>query len=113
MAGHTPWKAIRARKGPETPEQAALGEAIGRAMDEALRVAHEHEAGATLVEVADPPGGEPGTRRDELYLATLRGYVEELGGRLVLTAVFPDQPGAVGEPDGAAVPAMPAVGQDH
>ena len=28
---------------------------------------------------------------DDLYLATLRGYVEALGGRLEVNAVFPDQ----------------------
>lgn len=30
-------------------------------------------------------------RRRELYLSTLREYVEALGGRLELAAVFPDE----------------------
>ncbi len=30
-------------------------------------------------------------RQDDLYLSTLREYVEALGGRLQLAAVFPDQ----------------------
>jgi hypothetical protein len=29
-------------------------------------------------------------RRDDLYLSTLRGFVEALGGRLELAAVFPE-----------------------
>lgn len=29
-------------------------------------------------------------RREDLYLSTLRGYVEALGGKLELAAVFPD-----------------------
>ena len=86
MAGHTPWEVIRARKGPETPEQAAMGAAFDRAMEEAERIAREQEAGATHIEAAAT------ARRDDLYLAALRGYAEELGGRLVLTAVFPAPP---------------------
>ena len=30
-------------------------------------------------------------RGQDVYLSTLRSYVEALGGRLELTAVFPDQ----------------------
>jgi predicted transcriptional regulator len=30
-------------------------------------------------------------RSEDLYLSTLRGYVEALGGRLEINAVFPDR----------------------
>lgn len=97
MAGHTPWREIRARKGPETPEDQALGVAIGQAMDDALRIAELREVrSATQAEVAVTLGVSQANvsqleRRTDLYLSTLRDYVEALGGRLMLTAVFPDQ----------------------
>ena len=47
--------------------------------------------------VEPPAGADP-------YLATLRASVENLGGRLVLTAVFPE---------GAAPPVPAAGGQGH
>lgn len=90
MAGHTPWKEIQARRGPVTPERQAARDAYRRAMAEAQQIARAQEAGATRVEIASLPGGDSGTRRDDLYLAALREYVEELGGRLVLVATFPE-----------------------
>ncbi len=94
MAGHTPWREIK-RQVPDTPQRRAAWGAYGRAMDEAQRIAQLQEAGATQVEIVDEPTGDAAAataRRDDLYLAALRGYVEELGGRLVLTAVFPAPP---------------------
>ena len=112
MAGHTPWREIQARRGPVTPARQATRDAYGRAMDEAQRIARAQEAGAARVEVADLPTSDPGARRDDLYFAALRGYVEELGGRLVLTAVFPEgvappAPAADATQDGHA--AMPVA----
>jgi transcriptional regulator with XRE-family HTH domain len=37
-------------------------------------------------------------RRDDLYLSTLRGFVEALGGRLELAAVFPEGRVAISGP---------------
>ncbi len=94
MAGHTPWREIK-RQVPDTPQRRAAWGAYGRAMEEAERIAREQETGATHIAVADLPPGDAAAataRRDDLYLAALRGYVEELGGRLVLTAVFPAPP---------------------
>lgn len=90
MAGHTPWEAIQARRGPITPERQAARDAYRRAMAEAQRIAQAQEEGAARVEIADLPGSALGARRDDLYLAALREYVEELGGRLVLVATFPE-----------------------
>jgi transcriptional regulator with XRE-family HTH domain len=66
-------------------------------MEDALRLAELREArGATQVEVSEVLGVSQANisqleRRDDLYLSTLQGYVEALGGKLVLLAVFPDQ----------------------
>jgi hypothetical protein len=38
-----------------------------------------------------PPAVSRIEREEDIYLSSLRIYVEELGGRLELTAVFPDQ----------------------
>ena len=94
MAGRTPWAAIRDSKGPLSPAEAARGAAIGRAMAEAARLGRAQEAGQTRVEIADPAG---------LDLATLRDYVALLGGRLVLTAVFPEAPAAPALAEGREV----------
>lgn len=41
--------------------------------------------------------------QDDLYLSTLRGYVEALGGRLELRAVFPDQTVDLRTPEAEAI----------
>ena len=90
MAGQPPWQQIK-RRHPDTPEQRAVEDVYDRAMAEAQRIARAQEAGAVRVAVAElPPGAAAAAtaRRDDLYLAALRGYVEELGGRLVLAAEF-------------------------
>ena len=97
MAGHT----------PDTPESAAYR----RAMADARRLEAQWQAGAV-------PWVEPPADADS-YLATLRASIEELGGRLVLTAVFPEgavpsTPAAEVSEDGhATVPTTPAGGQGH
>jgi hypothetical protein len=37
-----------------------------------------------------PDGAPEPQRREDLYLSSLRGFVESLGGKLELTAVFPE-----------------------
>ena len=119
MAGRTPWQQIK-RRHSDTPERRVVDDAYNRAMAEAQRIARAQEAGATRVEVADlPPGGADAApaRRDDLYLAALRSYVEELGGRLVLAAEFPAA-GSVPTPEpaaaraGSGAPTL-AVGRDR
>jgi DNA-binding XRE family transcriptional regulator len=97
MAGHTPWRAVKARRGPDTLERQAMRAAYRRAMEDALRLAEVRETrGITQVELGDALGVSQANisqleNREDLYLSSLRGYVEALGGRLVLLAVFPDQ----------------------
>jgi transcriptional regulator with XRE-family HTH domain len=53
--------------------------------------------GVTQVQLAERLGTSQGNvseleHRAELYVATLRAFVEGLGGRLEVAAVFPDEP---------------------
>jgi len=71
--------------------------AIKRALEDALDLAElRKHRNVTQVQLADALGISQGNvsqfeRRRELYLSTLREYVEALGGRLELAAVFPDE----------------------
>lgn len=92
------WKEITASR-PDTPERRAAYEAARR---EALGEIVEHNLGelrkmrvVTQVELARRLGmTQPSLsgieRRSDVQLSTLRDYVEGLGGRLELTAVFDD-----------------------
>ncbi|SRR5712692_11112601 len=68
-----------------------------RAMDDVLALAAVREqCGVTQKEVAATLGVSQANvsrieHEEDLYLSTLRDYVAALGGRLELTAVFPDQ----------------------
>lgn len=89
------WEQIRRTKVPADQEAAvaagvrALRDAI--ALNE-LRV----ERGLTQVELAERLGKTQGNvsaleRRDDLYLSSLREYVEALGGHLAISAVFEEE----------------------
>ena len=81
MAEHTPWRQRR-RHPPDTPESTTRSAASQQAMVDARRLEAQWRAGA--VPWVEPPADAAP------YLATLRACIEELGGRLVLTAVFPE-----------------------
>lgn len=49
----------------------------------------EHEAVLAAMDAAETEVGDE-ARREDLYLASLSAYVEALGGRLEIRAVFPD-----------------------
>lgn len=79
------------------PRRRARVARFRRAMRDVLALAKLREArGATQVEVGEALGmSQVNVSRieheDDVYLSTLSNYVEALGGRLELTAVFPDQ----------------------
>ena len=106
MAGHTPWREVKSQRGADTPERQAMRASYRLAMEEALRLGQlREERGATQVEVGQTMGVSQANvsrleHRDDLYLSTLQGYVEALGGKLVLLAVFPDQTIEVATPFG-------------
>ena len=67
-----------------------------RAMRAAIDIARAREARRTTqVQLAHQMGVTQGNvsrleRQDDLYLSTLRTYIEALGGHLEVNAVFPD-----------------------
>jgi transcriptional regulator with XRE-family HTH domain len=85
---------IRRSKGD--PAREARVAQIKRAMEDAVALAELREAAAvTQVELASRLGRNQSTvsrieRQDDLYLSTLREYVEALGGELDLVARFGD-----------------------
>ena len=82
---------------PMTAERRARIDAIKEGMAAAERLAElRAAAGFTQVQLADRLGVSQGNiaqleGRSDLFLSTLRGYVEALGGELQVSAVFPDQ----------------------
>ena len=101
MAVHKAWREVR-RGDDSSPEAQAYRSAIG----DALALAEiRARRGLTQVDGATVPIYYEGRlaklelseaerpkieRRDDLYLSTLRGFVEALGGQLELVAVFPE-----------------------
>ena len=107
------WGDIKRR--PADPASQARMDEYRRAMRDALALGELREArGATQVAVAGAAGVVQANvsrieRQDNLYLSTLREYVEALGGRLQIAAVFPDQtilltPPGGEAPDGEPIP---------
>jgi predicted transcriptional regulator len=72
-------------------------EQFTRAMEDALALAElRQELGVTQRDMAESLSVTQANvsrieHEEDLYLSTLRGYVEALGGRLELNAVFPDR----------------------
>ena len=92
----TGWKSIRDAKVPADQEAAT---AAGRAaLAAALELAELRSArGVTQVELARRLGRRQGSvseleRRDDGFVSSLREYVEALGGRLEVSAVFDGEP---------------------
>jgi DNA-binding XRE family transcriptional regulator len=100
MSGHRPFselkKSVEARPGARERIDAEK-----RAMREALRLSElRGEIGVTQVEMAQRVGVSQANisrieREEDVYLSTLSGYVEALGGELQLNAVFPEKTIAV------------------
>lgn len=80
----------------KNPAAAALAEEYERAMDDVLRLIDlRKQRGTTQTQLADLLDVSQASisrveHQDDLYLSTLRGYVEALGGELEVTAKFPD-----------------------
>ena len=81
-----------------TPDRRARIDAIKAASAAAERLGEIRASvgGVTQVELAGRLGVSQGNvseleRRDDLFLSTLRSYIEALGGRLEVAAVFPEQ----------------------
>ena len=87
------WSELRATM---TPEQQARSAATAEGMLVQLQLAELRQARSkTQVEVAQAMDTQQAAvskleRREDMYLSTLREYVEALGGELKLVASFPD-----------------------
>ncbi len=96
MSGHRPWSEIRASVEAKPGAREEI-DAIKRAMDDVLRLAElRHELHITQEELAHALEVSQSNisrieRAEDLYLSTLRGYVEALGGKLEIRAVFPER----------------------
>jgi len=95
VSGHQKWATIRERLRANGAENERY-EPMRRATEDAVRLGQLREARKmTQVQVAQVLRSSQANvskleRRDDLYLSTLGEYVEALGGRLELRAVFPD-----------------------
>jgi len=97
MPSTKPFSELRERLYREHPEAKEDAAVIKQALDDALELAElRKHRGVTQVQLADKLQISQGNvseleHRRELYLSTLREYVEALGGKLELIAVFPDE----------------------
>jgi DNA-binding XRE family transcriptional regulator len=88
---------ILRRKVRADPERAHRVAEHKRAILDALALAEAREQrNVTQKDIAEVLGVTQANvsrieREDDVYLSTLRKYVEALGGRLELTAIFPDK----------------------
>jgi transcriptional regulator with XRE-family HTH domain len=88
-----PWNELRDRM---TPERQVRSAAHSEAMLLELRLAEVRRTrNLTQVQVAQAMQTDQASvskleHREDLYLSTLRGYVQALGGELKLVASFPD-----------------------
>lgn len=90
--GHSKWSEVRRSKVP--PDQEAAAAASREALAVALELAElRANRGITQVQLAERLGRAQGSvsaleRRDDVFVSSLREYVEALGGSLEINAVF-------------------------
>ena len=96
MSGHKPWSEISA-KVRAGPERRARIEQREQAIEAGLTISQLREARcATQESVAERMNVTQSNvshfeRNPNIFLQSLTGYVEALGGRLAIRAVFPEQ----------------------
>lgn len=97
MTGHTSWKDIKHKADPAKVAEHK------RAMERDLTLAELRKAReltqaqlALALETTQSAVSQL-ERRTDLYVGTLRSYVEALGGRLEIVAVFPDSTLSIGD----------------
>ena len=96
MSGHKPWSEISAKMRAD-PERRARIEQREQAIEAEMTISQLREArGATQENLAERMNVTQSNvshfeRNPNIFLRSLAGYVEALGGRLEVRAVFPDQ----------------------
>ena len=100
MSGHKNYRILRQQLEERIegdPEARFRREERRRALRDALALAELRESrGKTQTELAQAldvsqPNVSQVEHKEDLYVSTLRDYVEALGGRLEIRAVFPDE----------------------
>jgi DNA-binding XRE family transcriptional regulator len=93
MAKYTQWSELKARMSPEAKAKAArlTAEMIAEMPLEHLRAARQ----LTQTNLAQVLGVQQSAiskleKRSDMYLSTLRSYIEAMGGTLDIQAVFPE-----------------------
>jgi DNA-binding XRE family transcriptional regulator len=103
MSGHKPFKNLRDQLRSPPVGRAAV-EREQRIVRDVLKLSQLREArGVTQAELArawetSQANVSRVEHEEDFYLSTLRSYVAALGGRLEITAVFPDQSITLGGP---------------
>lgn len=106
MSGRHTWNTLRDEVMAD-PERRARVEEYQRAMQSVQRLAQLREArGATQQQIADALSQSQANisrieHENDVYVSTVAGYVQALGGRLDLVAVFPDETITLTELSGA------------
>lgn len=96
MSGHHPWSNLQ-QAIDASPKRRARVERDKQIMRDVSELTKLREArGVTQEQIAhawerSQSNVSQVEHRDDIYLSTLRSYVEALGGRLEINAVFPDQ----------------------
>ena len=93
MSGHRKWAEVRKSGGPESEARVNvykqdLREAATLAQLRRARSLTQAQL-ATLLDMQQPAVSRL-ERQADMYLSTLRSYIEAMGGTLQLEAVFPD-----------------------
>lgn len=94
MTGRTSYAALRSRLSPESQERAreksdALEEAMALAeLRRAMKLSQEELAAVLKINQASIARME---RRTDMYIGTLRRFIEAMGGELEIVARFPDR----------------------
>ncbi|MGH7461543.1 MAG: XRE family transcriptional regulator [Longimicrobiales bacterium] len=100
MTGHKPWRELEKKMSPErrARSDAKLKKLIAEMPLHELRRARA----LTQQQLADALGMEQGNiskleRRTDMYVSTLRTFIEALGGQLDIVARFPDGDVKIGQ----------------
>lgn len=107
MSGHHPWKNLQAAIDAD-PKRRGRVDLEKRLMDDVQTLMELRQARGmtqdTLADIWETSQANVSRVEHErdVYLSTLHAYIAALGGRLELTAVFPDQTIKLAAPGGAA-----------
>jgi transcriptional regulator with XRE-family HTH domain len=88
--GHKKWSEIKHKATPEQLDRARRALARDLTLAEIRKAREMTQVQLAAALETTQPGVSQIERRTDLYVSTLRSYVEALGGRLEVTAVFPD-----------------------